>query len=205
VWHGQLSFRLTTRDETPNRQGQFGQSIRSICAGLLRGITLQPADALPDRTGEGAGRMNESPGTAARVRVIPDHYAIERTGIDSMSPERLRWRRRWESPLRCEPCRIAGQINGKNDRRPARHADVGVPADCPAQPIGTVRPYPSDGHIDDRQSRHARRSARSSLGPARRPERQNVQHREPDQQGRDPRPEGLLAVVAHGGSLPRDR
>jgi len=39
--------------------------------------------------------------------------------------------------------------------------------------------------------------------PARRPKRCDVQHRQPDQQGHDPRPEGFLAVVAHVGDVPR--
>ena len=33
--------------------------------------------------------------------------------------------------------------------------------------------------------------------PACRPERRDVQHRQPDQQGHDPRPQGVLAVIAH--------
>src|SRR5262245_7734162 len=36
--------------------------------------------------------------------------------------------------------------------------------------------------------------------PARRPERRDVQHRQPDQAGYDPRPEGF-AVVAHAGTV----
>ena len=39
--------------------------------------------------------------------------------------------------------------------------------------------------------------------PARRPERRNVQNRQPDQQGHDPRPGGFLAVAARAGDVSR--
>jgi hypothetical protein len=75
---------------------------------------------------------------------------------------------------------------------------------CPNRtfPHGDVPERPIDDHGSVGFSAKRRRTRRN---PAHRPERRHVQHRQPDQQSRDPRPRARsLSLVAHGGILRRD-
>ncbi len=80
-------------------------------------------------------------------------------------------------------------------------SDVRIPDDGVSDAIRRLEVCPRGWAID--RIDDASHWLMPSRDPARRPETQDIQHRQPDQKGDYPRPDGFLAVVAHARHVPR--